>query len=228
MSRSASTCIVSSLILHFAVLLLVDYLFIAEREVSFIAEREVSVFRARLVTTPRFVQEQNLRTRAPTLLSVDMEYLRSESGPASLPEGVMPLAAAAETVSSPQFEDYDPTLPKGDGVEFLVEAMPDPTAPSVVDSTALEAMELLRIEDLMRADAERALIIPDLYHRRGTRGFVKFTSLRLNGAWSYGLDESQGGRPVLEDLARYVRDGTERRRTGLFGGVFARWGDALY
>ena len=201
MSRSASTSIVFSLILHFAVLLLVDYLFLAEREVS--------VFRARLVTTPRFVQEQKLRTRAPTLLSVDMEYLRSESGPASLPEGVMPLVAEVETVAPPEFDDYDPTLPKGDGVELLVEAMPDPTAPSVVDSAAFEAMELLRIEDLMRADAERAVIIPDLYHRRGTRGFVKFTSLRLNGAWSYGLDESQGGRPVLEDLARYVRDKTQ-------------------
>ena len=200
MSRLVWASISLSLILHISVLLLVDHLFLEEREVS--------VFRARLASAPRFVQQQKLVAAAPTLLNVDMEYVRSQANPASLPESAVPLVAAAEAVAPPPGENYDPTLPKRDGAELLVEAMPDPTAPSVNDSAASEAMELLRIEDLVRADREKAVIILDVYSRRDTRGFVKFTPLRLNGVGGYGLD-GQGGKPVLEDVARYVRDHTQ-------------------
>ena len=200
MSRLVWASISLSLILHVSVLLLVDHLFLEEREVS--------VFRARLASAPRFVQQQKLVAAAPTLLNVDMEYVRSQANPASLPEGAVPLVAAAEAVGPPPGESYDPALPKRDGAELLVEAMPDPTAPSVNDSVASEAMELLRIKDLMRADREKAVILLDVYSRRDTRGFVKFTPLRLNGVGGYGLD-GQGGKPVLEDVARYVRDHTQ-------------------
>lgn len=200
MSKPVWASLLFSLLLHLTALLLVDHLLLAEQEVG--------VFRARLATAPRFVQQQKLVTTAPTAISVDMEYVRSQANPASAPAGAMPLVAAAEAVAPPPTDTYDPTLPKRDGAELVIEAMPDPTAPSVNDTVATESMELLRIEDIMRADRERAVIIADVYSRRDTRGFVKFTPLRLNGVWSFALD-GQGGRPVLGDLARYIRDHTE-------------------
>ena len=201
MPRPIWTSVVLSLILHLSALLLVDYLFLSEREAS--------VFRARLTSAPRYVQQQKLVTAAPRLLSVEMEYVRTQSSPASMPEGAGPLVAAVQEGVPIPGQNFDPTLPKSVGVDVSAEERPDPTAPSVSDTAGSEAMELLRIEDLMRADRERAVIIPDVYSRRDTRGFVKFTPLRLNGAWSFGIDDLQGGQPVLEDLARYIRDHTQ-------------------
>ena len=46
---------------------------------------------------------------------------------------------------------------------------------------------------------------------RATRGFIRFTPVYLDGAWSYvkAADaEDREGRPILEDLARYLRDHT--------------------
>ena len=67
---------------------------------------------------------------------------------------------------------------------------------------------MLRIKDMTRAEKERAVVIPDIYSRRYTRSFIKFTPLRLDGAWSYGIDVTRSGRTVLADLARYISDHT--------------------
>ena len=200
MPRRFWASLILSLLLHFAGLVLVDRLFLAEREVR--------AFRARLAAAPRFQQISRLQTAAPTPLSVEMEYTRAPSEASDTPSGAVPLVAEVAAVAPVALEAYDPTAPRRDAVELSVETLPDPTAPSVADTASFEAMELLRIEDMVRADKERAVIIPDVYSRRDTRGFVKFTPLRLDGAWSYGLDATQSGRPVLADLARYVSDYT--------------------
>ena len=201
MPRRLWASLLLSLLLHFVGLIVVDR--------SFLADRELRAFRARLVAAPRFQQPSRLQTAAPTPLSVEMEYARAPSGAPDAPSPAMPLVTELAEVAQPVFlESYDPTVPRRAAAELTVETLPDPTAPTVADTASFDAMELLRIEDMIRSDKERAVIIPDVYSRRDTRGFVKFTPLRLDGAWSYGLDATQSGRPVLADLARYVSDYT--------------------
>lgn len=93
-------------------------------------------------------------------------------------------------------------------LKLETELMPSPTTRPGEDTVATAALDLVRIEDLMAADALRAVVIPDPDSVRATRGFIKFTPLYLDGAWSYLADSTSIGRPVLEDLAQYMRHNT--------------------
>ena len=61
-------------------------------------------------------------------------------------------------------------------------------------------MDLLRIEDMARANKDHAAVIPSSATRRDLSGYVNFTQLRVYGAGS--------GRGALNALSRYVRDHT--------------------
>ena len=78
---------------------------------------------------------------------------------------------------------------------------PGPTARLFQASETSRALDLLRIEDMARADRDRAVIIRDPRSRRNVRGFFNFTYLHLDGAGS------PRGR-TMEMLARFIRDHT--------------------
>ena len=179
-------------------------------------EQEVRAFRARLTYRPRFEPPPRLPVASINLPAVEMEYLESqrtvpkvaEAEPGLPPPpqaGVVPLPETASPVV-PEFKPVSPA-PKlaleSRPSPTALESRPSPTALGRVDTVESEAMELLRVEDLARAErsrveAEKAAIIPDLRSRRDISGFVTFTTLYLDGVSNAGLDR----------LARYMRDHT--------------------
>ena len=189
-----------SLVLHLAFILLV--------EPFWQEDQEARAFRARLAYQPRFTPPPRLPTPSLTLPRAEMEYLPPTAGPSSAPEVPLPLPTGRLPLDEarPQTElaiwegvQLRPELPRG-GREVL----PRPWEWIQVDTSAGATMELLSLADMARADRQRAVVIPDLYSRRDITGYINFTYLRMDGVGGYGT----AGRPMLEDLARYIRDYT--------------------
>ena len=80
------------------------------------------------------------------------------------------------------------------------EKMISPSSLGLADSMGVASMDLLRIEDMARANKDHAAIIPSSATRRDLSGYVNFTQLRVYGAGS--------GRGALDALSRYLRDHT--------------------
>ena len=201
MSRPVWVCFLLSFLLH------LTGLFIADE--FWWQDLEVEAFRARLLTRPKFVQPPRATFARPDLPRVEMEYLRSEAVPREVAELALPgpsiRSLEGEGIPIPGAAADELLQPKAGGPELAWEEMPSPVGEVFVDSFESEGMELLGIEDLAQADRVRAVIIPDLHSRRDVRGYVNFTSLWLDGAGGFAFE----GKPVLEDLARYVRDYTQ-------------------
>lgn len=208
MKRRLPFSLLASLVLHLTTLFLADRLWFEEQEMQ--------AYRARLLSAHRFVQRRPPPALRPALPRAEMEFRRLGTVPSRVPEAPLPTPAPAppEAGADPAHRLSPDELPspKARGPSLGREEMPPPTELALVDSTATETLELLRIEDMMRADRERAVVILDPDGRRDTRGFVKFTPLHLDGAWSEWLNPDQPvaarGVPVLADLARYLRDYT--------------------
>ena len=187
--------LIVSLLLHLVALVFIGRL----RE----EEKETELLRARLAYQPRYIPPPRLSVPSLDLARVEMEYLAPESAPGQLPETELtlppaPLPSEEMVLPLPEISVAEPsrsTVP-----QLAREIMPGPTGLVAVDAAESEAMELLRIEDLARADEKRAVVFLDPYSRRDLRGYVNFTFLRLDGV-------SNLGKP-LDALARYMRDHT--------------------
>jgi len=201
MPRPVLISLFVSLCLHLVVLFLAD--------VFWYRKLEAEVFRARLLARPRFVQPPRPAFPRPELPRVEMEYLPSAAVPTEVPETGLSVPSSRPletgTLSVPLVPTEAVSQPKAEGPELAREEMPSPVGEAFVDTFESQAMELLDLETLARADQKRAVVIPDLRSRRDTRGYVNFTSLRLDGVGSYAFR----GKPVLGDLARYMRDYTQ-------------------
>lgn len=208
MSRTLSITLLISLLLHLA------GLFVAEE--LWYRELEVEAFRARLLSRPQFLQAPRPAFSRPDLPRVQMEYLPSDQIPGQV--GNLPLADGAPDlidgrgIGPPGTPRDAYLLPKAAGPELIEEELPSPVGEDFVDSGESEAMELLDLETMARVDRERAVVIPDPASRRDLRGYVNFTLLRLDGAGGYAFAPGEvGGKPVVDDLARYLRDYTQIR-----------------
>ena len=78
--------------------------------------------------------------------------------------------------------------------------MISPSSLGLADSMGVASMDLLRLEDMARANKDHAAVIPSRATRRDLSGYVNFTQLRVYGAGS--------GRGALDALSRYLRDHT--------------------
>ncbi len=171
---------------------------------------EDRIFRARLAYKPRFTPPPRLPAPSFDLPLTEMEFVRPPTNPQNLDDSALPLTAeprpSVVTAPESQLAVAEPgTPPKAPTPQSTPEKMPAPTAGWVYgDSAESESMDLVRMEDLSRADGERAAIIQDLSSRRDLRGYINFTLLRLDGAGSRG----PGGK-ILTDLSRYLRDYTQ-------------------
>ena len=115
--------------------------------------------------------------------------LESETTPPEIEAPTAPLALREIAVGA---KEDEPILER--------EKMVAPSSLGVAGSMGEASMDLLRIEDMARANKEHAAIIPNRATRRDLSGYVNFTQLRVYGASS--------GRGALDALSRYVRDHT--------------------
>jgi hypothetical protein len=206
MSRTLSITLLISLFLHLAALFVADELWYRELEVE--------AFRARLLSRPKFLQAPRPAFSRPDLPQVQMEYLPSDPVPGQV--GDLALADGAPDlidgrgIGPPGAPRDAFLLPKAAGPELIEEELPSPVGEDFVDAVESEAMELLDLETMARVDRERAVVIPDPTSKRDLRGYVNFTLLRLDGAGGYAFTPGAGeGKPVVGDLARYLRDYTQ-------------------
>ena len=197
--RIAYVCLLASLLLHLTALYLGDHLW---RD-----ELDAETFRVRLARIPpqfkppRPIPLPRLDIEA---LKVEMEYLRadrpavdvrdpnleSETTPPELEVPTAPLALSEIAVGA---KEEAPILER--------EKMISPSSLGLADSMGVASMDLLRIEDMARANKDHAAVIPSRATRRDLSGYVNFTQLRVYGASS--------GRGALDALSRYVRDHTD-------------------
>ena len=197
-NRTAYICLLASLLLHLTALYLGDYLW---RD-----ELDAETFRVRLARIPpQFKPRRPIPLPRLDLeaLKVEMEYLRadqpavdvrdpnleSETAP---PEIEVPIAPLALREIATGAKEDSPILER---VEMI-----SPSSLGLADSMGSASMDLLRIEDMARANKDHAAIIPSRATRRDLSGYVNFTQLRVYGAGS--------GRGALDALSRYVRDHT--------------------
>ena len=196
--RTAYICLLASLLLHLTALYLGDHLW---RD-----ELDAETFRVRLARIPpqfkppRPIPLPRLDVEA---LKVEMEYLRadqpavsvrdpnleSETTPPEIEAPTAPLALREIAVGA---KEDAPILER---VEMI-----SPSSLGLADSMGMASMDLLRIEDMARANKDHAAIIPSRATRRDLSGYVNFTQLCVDGASS--------GRGTLDALSRYVRDHT--------------------
>ena len=199
--RALKASFAASLLVH----LLAFYLVGTTRQ----TDLEERIFRARLAYKPRFTPPPRLPAPDFDLPLTEMEFVRPEANPQTLEASPLPLAPqkqpATEIVIESQLAQVEAGAPpKAPSPQFAPEKMPSPSGWVHVDTAETEAMDLLRIEDMSRADGDRAAIIQDLSSRRDLRGYINFTLLRLDGAASRG----PGGK-ALDALSRYMRDHTQ-------------------
>ena len=196
--RTAYICLLASLLLHLTALYLGDHLW---RD-----ELDAEAFRVRLARIPpqfkppRPIPLPRLDVEA---LKVEMEYLRtdqpavtvrdpnleSETTPPEIEAPTAPLALREIAVGA---KEDEPILER-------VEMIP-PSSLGLADSMGMASMDLLRLEDMARANKDHAAVIPSRATRRDLSGYVNFTQLRVYGAGS--------GRGALDALSRYLRDHT--------------------
>ena len=196
--RTAYVCLLASLLLHLTALYLGDHLW---RD-----ELDAETFRVRLARIPpqfkhpRPIPLPRLDVEA---LKVEMEYLRadqpavsvrdpnleSETTPPEIESPTAPLALRELAVGA---KEDAPILER---VEMI-----SPSSLGLADSMGMASMDLLRLEDMARANKDHAAVIPSRATRRDLSGYVNFTQLRVYGAGS--------GRGALDALSRYLRDHT--------------------
>ena len=196
--RTAYVCLLASLLLHLTALYLGDYLW---RD-----ELDAETFRVRLARIP-----PQFKPRRPTplprldleALKVEMEYLRADQpavavrdpnleSEATPPEIEVPTAPLALREIAVGAKEDEPILER--------EEMISPSSLGLADSMGIASMDLLRIEDMARANKDHAAVIRSQATRRDLTGYVNFTQLRVYGAGS--------GRGALDALSRYLRDHT--------------------
>ena len=196
--RTAYICLLASLLLHLTALYLGDHLW---RD-----ELDAEAFRVRLARIPPQFKPPRPIPLPPLdieALKVEMEYLRTDQPAVSVRDPNLESEATPPEIESP-------TAPlalremavgaKEDAPILEREKMISPSSLGLADSMGVAAMDLLRIEDMARANKDHAAIIPSRATRRDLSGYVNFTQLRVYGASS--------GRGVLDALSRYLRDHT--------------------
>ncbi len=166
---------------------------------------ESEAFRARLAIRPRFEPQRLVASRPRDLPHLDLKYLPSTAEPA-LPADEQvwrPPVPKIELPECPTALRLVEVAQRGEEPELAREVMPSPAEFGWSDTVGRgQAFDLLRIEDLARADAYRAAVLVDKSSRRRLRGFLNMTRVRVYGAGS-------AASSALDALARYMTDHTQ-------------------
>ena len=174
--------------------------------------REDKVIQIRLarqleLSPRRLIRPRRLGTAQPEKqLRTEMEYLASEAQPGERlesQEGMLrPSFPGLRLPRAPAALREEVLGGKSEAPLLAQERMVSPADLGLADSVAVAAaMDLLRIEDMARANREHAVVMRDLASRRDITGYINFTRLRL-----YGAGSDTGG--ALDALARFLRDHT--------------------
>ena len=169
-------------------------------------EVDEEVFRARLLAIPPRFEPKRLGASKPIELpQQQMEYLTTEANPQELEEmglEVRALPRSRAIVERPPNELEEVGMGAKSSTPILArEEMSSPTQMEFVDSLGIEAMELLRLIDLARANRDHGMVVPDMRSVRDLVGYLNITRLQLYGAGS----DTAG---AIDALARYLRDQT--------------------
>ena len=196
--KTAYICLLASLLLHLTALYLGDYLW---RD-----ELDAETFRVRLARIPPQFKPRRL-SPLPRLdleaLNVEMEYLRADQPAVDVRDPNLESEAtppAIEAPTAPLALRETASGAKEDAPILEREKMISPSSLGLADSVGIASMDLLRLEDMARANKDHAAVIPSRATRRDLAGYVNFTQLRVYGAGS--------GRGALDALSRYLRDHT--------------------
>ena len=196
--RTAYVCLLASLLLHLTALYLGDHLW---RD-----ELDAETFRVRLARIP-----PQFKPRRPTplprldveALKVEMEYLQADQPAAAIRDPNLESEAAPPEIEAPTaplaLREMVVGAKEDAPILERVEMIP-PSSLGLADSMGMASMDLLRIEDMARANKDHAAVIRSRATQRDLSGYVNFTQLRVYGAGS--------GRGALDALSRYVRDHT--------------------
>lgn len=196
--KTAYCCLLASLLLHLTALFLGDFLWRGDLDAE--------SFRVRLARVPPQFKPRRL-TPLPRLdleaLSVEMEYLRADQPAVDVRDPNLEQEATPPEIEAPTVPLALREIAVGAKEETPIlarEKMIEPSSLGLADSMGVASMDLLRIEDMARANKDHAAIIPSQATRRDLAGYVNFTQLRVYGASS--------GRGALDALSRYLRDHT--------------------
>ena len=196
--RTAYVCLLASLLLHLTALYLGNYLW---RDAL-----DAETFRVRLARIPpqfkppRPIPLPRLDIEA---LKVEMEYLRADQPAVAVRDPNLESEAAPPEIEAPTAPLALREMALGAKEDAPILERVEMIAPSslgLADSMGMASMDLLRIEDMARANKDHAAVIGSRTTRRDLSGYVNFTQLRVYGAGS--------GRGALDALSRYVRDHT--------------------
>ena len=196
--RPAYVCLLASLLLHLTALYLGNFLW---RDAL-----DAETFRVRLARIPpqfkppRPIPLPRLDVEA---LKVEMEYLRADQPAVAIRDPNLESEAAPPEIEAPTapLALREMALGAKEDAPILERVeMISPSSLGLADSVGMASMDLLRIEDMARANKDHAAVIPSRATRRDLSGYVNFTQLRVYGASS--------GRGALDALSRYVRDHT--------------------
>ncbi len=204
------TSLVLSLLLHLAGIGLLEF--------SWQGEEGERTYRIRMVRPPRVVfrQPELMPAPGPARPFTQMEYLPPEAGgPGRLAEEELPLSGPLPPLAGQGQGRGRPGEVTAEGSPLALrevstgakaerfvpgqERLRRPGELGLPYRAPERITDLLRLQDMARANKERAVVIPDLASRRDLRGYVNLARLRVYGANSGSLD----------DLARYMRDYTQ-------------------
>lgn len=196
--KTAHVCLLASLLLHLTALYVGEYLW---RD-----ELDAETFRVRLARIPPQFKPRRL-SPMPRIdleaLNVEMEYLRADQPAVDVRDPNLERETTPpeiETQTAPLALREIDVGEKEDAPVLEREKMIAPSSLGLADSMGVASMDLLRLEDMARANKDHAAVIGSRATRRDLAGYVNFTQLRVYGAGS--------GRGALDALSRYLRDHT--------------------
>ena len=190
------TCFLLSVLFHLASLFFVGF--------SQLTLDEDERFKTRILQRPK-IQPRRFNVGPGRLAPQrEMEYTASDTRPGELSEKEMPLAPPRlrplEVAPPSAVLEELASGAKPDTFELVEEQRPTIAELAQADPSGDRSMDLLRLEDLARANKEQGAVIAGAHSRQDVKGYINFTRLRLYGAGS--VDEDGG----LNALARYIRD----------------------
>ena len=188
-------CLAISVVLHVALVWIGE---IQHRKI------EADEFRVRLAHYTIHKPRRPAPVPIPPPTHTRMEYLPAGGTPAELDD--------ADETPIPEVFGLTPVLPwstphevgpvaKSTTPILAQERMLSPHDMGLAGSLSSVPMELLRWEDMARANKEHAAVIPNVASPRDVEGFINFTRIRVYGAGS----DSEGS---LDALAHFMRDNT--------------------
>ncbi|MBT4611032.1 MAG: hypothetical protein HOC05_13395 [Gemmatimonadetes bacterium] len=180
--RSLRIAAAISLALHLLALVVADRL---------MRQQQAEIFRARFTMPARF-SPRRAQTDRPSLPQTQMEYRAAALGTQIADPGIAgtALARRIEIGALPLQLQGEAGAPKAGGPLLARERMPSATQGMPSDTLPSQSLELLRIQDMIRADDKRAVVIAD---PDSVRGHTRVHQVHATGS-GWRLEPHQASR----------------------------------